>query len=420
MKLAPGFVAGALLWGVVTACSSAVQGPTSGDAAWTGTIEGAEEPEASGPPVALSWHKGAETDTLYRVYPRTMRLRDPLRLHMRGTMGADLSASGSLLLANFRGEVRVVDRATRAVSRADTGIREVRDAAWVGEDLAILVAEGAGKTHLVRIEPSTGTVLDRASLRGTRFAFSDAGDGVVLLAHEPDAEPPAEVPPAILAVMDATGEFATVRLDAIGAGFHGEYVREFPALAVRGSVATVVGTDGTIVSVDLGTLDVTVEGKDDSLLEALVSWFVPPAHAKTFDGTELRAEWAGPDALLVSGYRNEHPESNPVGAVLLDSDDWSATVLDEDANGARVAGDHVLAWNNTMAADDVGIGLRSYGSDGELEWHAFGKQYAHPIAVHRGIAYVEHGWDRVLVSSVDVATGEVLATRVSHVYMLSL
>jgi hypothetical protein len=376
----------------------------------------------------VSWDKHAGTDTLYRVYPSTMKLRDPVRLHGRGTMETDVSDDGLLLIATAKDGVRVVDlRDRRDVSESEPGVRWVREAAWVGDDTAILVADARGKTHLVRIEVSTGTVLDRRSVPGQMLRTADAGDGVVVLTSTYTPEPPREPHPATLAVMDAAGELATVRLDDVGAGFYAgpdgnATAQALPGLAVRGSVATVVATDGTIVSVDLTTLDVTVEGEEASSFAALASWFVPPAHAKTFDGTELRAEWAGPDALLVSGYRSEYPETSPLGAVLLDPDDWSATVVDADADSAQTAGGHLLASKTLMPGDDRGdgIGLRSYGPGGELEWQALGRQFVRVVAVHRRIAFVEHGWSRVLVSSVDLETGEVLATRYSHVNVLSL
>jgi hypothetical protein len=86
-----------------------------------------------------------------------------------------------------------------------------------------------------------------------------------------------------------------------------------------------------------------------------------------------------------------------------------------------VAGERLLAWKTLMIGDDRGdgIGLRAYGPDGELQWGAFGRQFVRVVAVHRATAFVEHGWSRVLVSSVDLDTGEVLATRVSHVNVLS-
>lgn len=429
-RLAPGVTAGVVLWGVLTvACSSAVDRPAPGGASWGGTVGASSEPEPEprGPALALSWHKDTRTDTVYRVDPRTMRLTDPFRLESRATMVEDLAPDGSLLLAAPNGPLQVVDLDTmRRTARVDPGVRGLREAAWVGDDTAILVVDAPNETKLIRIRTSTGEVLDRESVPGAHFAYADTGDGVVLLTHDYPREAPPELLPATLAVMDAEGAFATVELDAIGAGFHdgtGEgRIRVFPALAVRGSTATVVGTDGAIVSVDLTTLDVTAGGADDSLMSTLASWFVPPAHAKTFDGAELRAEWAGPDALLVSGYRSEHPETWPVGALLLDPDDWSATVVDDEAYSAQVTGDHLLASKSNMIGDGFGdgIGLRSYDPDGELEWQALGRQFVRVIAIHRGIAYVEHGWSNVLVSSIDLDTGEVLATRRSYVRVLSL
>ncbi|HEX2293703.1 MAG TPA: hypothetical protein VHN37_00150 [Actinomycetota bacterium] len=426
-RLAPGLVAGVALWGILTvACSSAVDGPAPGGARWSGAIDSPDLPGPQGPPLAVAWDDEARTDTLYRVSPRTMKLRGPVPLNARGTMGTDVSPDGSLLLTNFRGRVQVVDlREMRPVSRFAADVRGVREVAWVDDDVAILLASGRTKARLVRVEPSTGTVLDVETIAGRYFTSADTGDGVVVLVHHLPQEPSKAPGPVTLAVMDAAGEFAAVRLDDIGAGVFsgpaGEATTQaMPALAVRDSRATVVGTDGTIVSVDLNTLDVTVEGENRSLLAAIAGWFVPPAHAKVFDGTVLSAEWAGPDALLVSGYSTEDLETRPAGAVLLDPDDWSATVVDEDAYFAHVARDHLLTWKYIMPGDDLGegIGVRSYTPEGELEWGVFDGQFARLIATHRGVAFVEHGRNRVLVSSVDLDTGKVLASRFSYVRVL--
>lgn len=426
----PALVAGVALWGILTvACSSAVQRPAPGGAEWAGKIDGAEAGQLRGRPLAWSWDVDDRTDVLYRVNPRTMQLSDPFPLDTRGTMAADLSDDNLLVLATAKDGVQVIDLDTMQRTVAvDLTIRGwVRDVFWAADDVAILLVDARSKTKFIRLELSTGNVLDEESVRGSFFASADAGDGVVVLSHGYEFEAPVEPGPATLAVMDAAGEFATVRLDDVGAGYHqsadGETTeRALPALSVRGSVATVVGTDGTIVAVDLDTLEATVEGEDDSVLGAIASWFVPPAHAKTFDGTELRAEWAGDDALLVSGYRAEDRTTHHLGALLYDAGDWSVTVVDEEANGARVAGDRLVVWKSFMLGDErgEGIGLRAYGPDGELESQALDGEFMRLQAIHRGVAFVEHGWDEVLVSAVDLETGEVLATRHSYVNILSL
>ena len=418
------------MWGILTlACSSGIRGPAPGGAEWGGTIDGAEGGELRGRPLAWGWDKDERIDVLYRVNPRTMQLSDPFPLDTKGTMAADLSVDNLLLLATAKDGAQVIDLDTmRRTAAVDAGLRWVREAYWLDDDVAVFLVDVRGKTKLVRLQPSTGRILSQESFRGTFFATADTGDGVVVLTHDYDSEEtPAEPLPATLAVMDAAGNFATVRLDDVGAGFYegpeGEgTARALPALAVRDSVATVVGTDGTIVSVDLGTLEVTVEGEDPSLFDRIAAWFVPPAHAKTFDGTELRAEWAGDDALLVSGYGTANEDTRPLGAVLLDPYDWSVTTVDEDAYGAQMTGDRLLAWNTFMLGDDrgEGIGLRVYGPDGELEVQALDGEFVRLQAVHGGIAYVEHGWAETLVSSVDLETGKVLATRHKYVNFVHL
>lgn len=428
-RYAPALVGGIVLWGILTvACSSAVDRPAPGGPSWDGSIDARSGSPLRGRALAVAWDDDARSDTLYRVGPRDLRLREGFPYHSRGTVAWDVSHDGSVLLATFKGGIRMIDvTRPREVMRYDFGVRGVRAAVWAGDDVAILVTVGRDKTQLVRFEPSTGTVLDLESIPGSMFTSADTGDGIVLLAYGIHEELPAQPEPATLAVMDASGEFASLRLDEVGAGHYLGSVgkmgtRALPGLAVRGARATVVGIDGKVVSVDLDSLEVTVESDDDSVLGELAAWFVPPAHAKSLDATELRAQWAGDDALLVSGYRTEGRETQNAGAVLLDAEDWSATVVDTEANGAHVARDHLLAWNVFMIGDERrdGIGLRSYAPDGALEWEVLEGQFVRMQSVHRGVAYVEHGWSRVLVSSVDLETGEILATRHSYVNVLPL
>lgn len=107
----------------------------------------------------------------------------------------------------------------------------------------------------------------------------------------------------------------------------------------------------------------------------------------------------------------EHPE--PAGAIVLDSGDWSARVIDEEATLAAGAGDLLLTSHDFVPGDEPGdgIGVRAYDLDGRPVWEALGTSFAEVVSVHRGIALVRHGWTRVLISSVDLDTGKVLKTK---------
>lgn len=411
------------MWGILSvACSSPAGPPRAGGAEWGGRdmVREVELPA----PLALNWTDAKETVALYRVDPKTMRLHDELPLGLPSLAHGDISPDGSsAIFATGNGRVRVVDLDRERVTlRKTLGIRSVIDVAWVADDAAILVKVGRGEIELVLLRPSTGTVVALESVAGIAFKSTDAGTRLVLLAYDEHDETPAAPAPVTLATMDASGELATARIDEIGAGHYEgpedrDATRALPALTVAGSRATLVGIDGTIVSVDLTDLTTTVEGENDSFFDALAAWFAPPAHAKALYATELQAEWVSEDALLVSGYRTtsspEPPgETEPAGALLLDADDWSATAVDEDANGARSAEGLVLAWKVFMLGDErrEGIGLRAYDADGDLAWRVLDGQFVRMLGVHRGVAFVEHGWHRVLVSSVDLGTGKVLAT----------
>jgi hypothetical protein len=424
-------IAGFVLWGLASACSAVSDRPTPGGARWGGDIDAGDGPALRGFPLALEWDEARRTESLYRLDPRRLDLMGGLPLHTRTTYQWDLSPDGrSLLLASGRGQVRVVDALRmRGRLRTSLGIEGVVEAAWVADDVALLAKIGRGETEIVRLDPTTGTVLDLDSVPATAFATADATTGIAMLAYaEPSSqELPESPPPVVLAVMDASGALAVERIEEVGAGhFHDPDAdspsRALPALAVRGSRATIVGTDGRVVTVDLTDMEVTVEGEDESVLDVLAAWFTPPAQAKVLDATELHAEWASDDALLVSGYRTTSTrlrrndvsfETEPAGAVMIDADDWSTTVIDEDATSAQVAGDVVLASNGFLPGYERrdGIGLRGYAPGGGLAWQVLDPQFVRVMAVHRDVAFVDHGWHRVLLSSVDLETGEVLKTR---------
>lgn len=421
-------VTGVVLWaGLTAACSSAVEGPPTGRG-WGGEVAPIERERLRGDALAIDWDEAANTEALYRLDARTLRLHDGFRLRTRGLSAWDLSPDGSLLLASAKTRVRVIDLDRgRYVADFETQGLSFVHGAWVDDDVAILVGSSRGRSVLVRVRPSTGTVLDRVFFEGTAFAFADAGTAVATLLYSEPKEPPPAPLPVQLAIMDASGREKGLRLDDVGAGWHqapgADYgSRALPALAAAGSRATVVGTDGTVVSVDLDDFEITVEGEPGSVLESLAAWFVPPAHAKILDATGLRAEWMSEGELLVSGYRTTSTRisrndvemvTDPVGAVVLHADDWSETVVDPDAYSARIAGGRVLTWTSHMYGDErhEGIGVRAYDSGGGLAWERFERQFATVLGVHHGIAIVEHGWHRVLLSSVDVGTGEVLKTR---------
>lgn len=423
-------MAGGLLWGVLTvACSSAVDTPSSsGERGWGGELVPVEREPVQGDALAIAWDEAGNTDRMYRLDAAELRLHGGLRLGTRALRPLGASPDGSLLLASAKDVVRIVDLEGRMeyAQEFDPRVRGLYDAVWVDEDLAILVGTRWGRTDLALVRPSTGTVVAREWMSGTAFAASAAGSGLAVLVAEEPVETPRAPKPVTLAVMDGAGAFATRRIDAVGAGFFSDpetgMSRAYPALAAAGTSATVVGTYGTVVSIDLDDLDVRVEGDDTSLFEALAAWFTPPAHAKVLDATELRAEWISPGELLLSGHRTTSVSvrryrsgyvTDPAGAVVLHADDWSATVLDEDAYDARVAGNRVLAWTEHRYGDQrhEGIGLRAFDSDGSLAWRVLDRQFVRMLGVHDGIAIVEHGWHRVLVSAVDVRTGEVLRTR---------
>ncbi|HEV2756268.1 MAG TPA: hypothetical protein VG318_10900 [Actinomycetota bacterium] len=420
-------LAGTLMWAGLTACSAA---RTPGSLDDTVSLPaGPVRDVPAGDPVAILWDHTDDTEYLARVDPRTLDVRRELDLGRQAIRVTSFSPDGrELVMVTSRGRVRVVDlRKGADAHRFGIDAGHVVDVAWVEDDVAVVTALRGDLTTFVRIDPRRGTVLGTEELDGTAFTFDDLEGGVVALLHPgtPGEEAPGRT---TVALATSGGRVASARLDEIASGFflpEGEdsfYTRLTPGFAVAGSEATIVGTDGTIAVVDLTDMSVEIEGRDDSLFASVASWFVPPAHAKTAAGTHLEAQWVGSTHLLVTGYKVDiHRESEYVvsdtatraGAVLLDPDDWSAKVVDPEASLAMPAGDLLLTSHELTPGDErgAGIGLRAYDASGGRVWHRFGSQYAHVVYIDERTALVRHGWDRVLVSAVDLDTGKVLKTR---------
>lgn len=428
-KIARALLAGALMWAGLTACSAAVRGPGSADRRAAVDLQAVPAPtNPAGDPVAVLWDASDDTDYLARVDARTLETRRVLDLGRQALRVTSYSPTGrELLMVTSRGHVRVVDLRTPSDDgRFAVDAGRVVDVGWVSDGVAIVTAIAEERTSFVRIDPRRGRVLGSEEVPGTAFAFGYTSGAVVALLHDPATREDSPGPTTV-AIATSGGDVASARVEEVGSGFFlpdGEdqpYTRLTPGLAVRGSQATVVGTDGTIATVELATMAVEIEGRG-SLFEQMAAWFVPRSHAKTAAGTHLEAEWVAPEALLVTGYRVDvRRESEdavtevaePAGAVLFDPRDWSARTVDPDATLAAPAGDMLLASHTLTPGDRQGdgIGVRAYDSGGGRAWHRFGSQLASVAYAGRRTVLVRHGWARVLVSAVDLKTGKVLATR---------
>jgi hypothetical protein len=143
-----------------------------------------------------------------------------------------------------------------------------------------------------------------------------------------------------------------------------------------------------IAEVDLASLEVSYHSlrEEISLLERLHNWLEPAAEAKgASDGSVRRARSLGNGRLAVFGL-DEHAfldedgnlqqRMTPAGVRLIDTEDWSARMLDAKASAATVASGTLLAFGSYYDWDSrqwVGAGVSGYSLDGERRFHLFGE-----------------------------------------------
>lgn len=418
------------MWVGLTACSAGV---TPGRRAES--TDASRQPlfvpsRIPGRPLAVEWDPKRDAHVLTRLDPQTLRTRGRLDLGAQGVNLTAASPDGSrLLYGSGKQLLLVIDPARlRVVREIELHKRFVRDLAWVEDRVAIATTVWQGTTRFVRFDPTTGEILGVRRMEGEAFRFARIGKGVVVLTAGPGRDETNRPGPVTIAVAEFSGRVVSRRIDDVRGGFFDpEDPDEFatnvePALAARGSLATVVGVDGTIVNVDLTDLQVTVEGRSDSFFSALGRWLAPPAEAKIANATSLRATWASPDSLVVAGYRTQGTlgpgrsleySNDPAGLTVIDPADWSARELDGEGTIATPTGDLVLVSQEYLPGQVQGesIGLRAYDRDGTLAWEAFdGKAVWEPV-VHEGHVFLTFGWSKIRVHSVDLATGEVLGSN---------
>src|SRR5262249_24610787 len=135
-----------------------------------------------------------------------------------------------------------------------------------------------------------------------------------------------------------------------------------------------------------------------SAIHRFAAWLTPAAEAKGINGPALNARWLGDGFVAVAGRDdsavldggNIHISHHPLGLRIIDTRDWTASVLDPGADAFAV-GDGVLlargsSWSSATHAES-GMGLAAYGGDrvrrfefrpGKAVWIGF---------VYRGRAY---------------------------------
>jgi hypothetical protein len=108
----------------------------------------------------------------------------------------------------------------------------------------------------------------------------------------------------------------------------------------------------------------------------------------------------------------------PAGVTLIDTRDWTSTVVDDGASFLARAGNVLLAFGGAYVSGPsrlAGIGLRGYEADGTLRFQRFGSEQIGDVQMANGLVYVAGCNDRCFrildpVSGALVAKTETLLT----------
>lgn len=210
-----------------------------------------------------------------------------------------------------------------------------------------------------------------------------------------------------------------VNLDRVVAGYdpdlgeHGTLLTADLAYDPVGGRAFVVQPDGPVAEVALDQRTVSYHRLGTSLLEDIAASLLPSADAKLSDWATSRVAWLGGGLLAISGETGSvlRPIAGfSAGITLVDTRDWSSCLLNTRASQVAVSGGSLLAWGGDNFGEHGGVGLIGYDLANGRRWHRFGRQFLDMQFFGR-YAYAINSWHGWHVSTVDVATGHILAER---------
>jgi hypothetical protein len=325
-----------------------------------------------------------------------------------------LSPDGSQLALARGGQgigIAIVDLASmKLVRQAHTGIA-AEALAWLAPHRLVAGLQRGGT---VIVDPRTGRIMRR----WPGFSFPDAAvptrGGLVMLLprlrRSASHLPLTRVAGAPrLAVVEARGRLRSVTLErirlAVGSS-GGVYYEDRAGLAVdRARARAYVAAAGApVAEVDLRTMRVSyhlelpgpdVEGKDAPARQRHALWLAGGRIAVF--GREL----AGADGRNLT--------AKPAGVTLIDTNDWSACMLDQRASRAAVAADRLLIYGPgpPVSRDDAGVGLRGYVVGRGEAFRLFEGEQVWNVEVAADHAYVQTA---NAVHVVGLRSGKVFAT----------
>ena len=391
------------------------------------------------PILASVWERSTDSNHLVKLDPLSLEpLSKTIPLGPQEDSAAEsLSPDGSLLAIGGRsgtlrfidvGRMQLVGRmhlAGRGPSR-DPWRRHlaIESAAWLRLRALIVTAGQLWPPHqeeLFVIDPLRRRVVVRANLQGSVVRRRKARDHFVLLLSPPVGA--VHAGPSRLVVVDSRGRIRSTVLQRITSGYEAVETasREqpgrqlFPALAFDPLQrrALIVGTDELVASIELDSLDVSYSEPSGgiSLLDRLGGALVGNAQAKGAAVVTRTAEWVGRGLMAVTGSRFSSLDTKvePAGLTLIDTDDWSACMLDKQATEVRAYAGTLLAFRSVPSplTRRGGMGLVAYDATGERRWHRFARAPIQAQIVN-GLLYADHGWASHRIAIVDVQTGRVI------------
>jgi hypothetical protein len=382
-------------------------------------------------PFAIEWDRGRDRDRLALLDPRSLTTGRSVPIGGQGNHRFALSPDDEHLVVAARGgRIRVIDTALVRLVREHSFERTGWPVAlrWIDSSRVLLVSGARLETRVTVFDPFSGEVEHRSSFEGTSVRVRRAAEGVVALIKRDAMR--GEHLPAQLAVIGPDGKVFRVMLERIVAGFAAGAEERFgnslaPALATQGNRAVVIGTDGTVAVVNLDSLEVDYPETSLSFADRLSAALLPTAQAKFSEGTSLWARWIDDRYLAVTGSRTDmrgrgddlRMQSRCLPPRLLDTHDWSLFDWNGTGNGLKVIDGAILTYDR-CADEEEPPGLTAYTGNGDVLWRALRRKNISGVTVRAGLAFVRHGYERVLRSVIDIRNGRVLTTRESFASIL--
>jgi hypothetical protein len=337
---------------------------------------------------------GVVSRTLARLDPLTLTPREPRlelgEFHETWSFSPDRSrvalGMGSPSVPTCGAGICIVDLASMRIVEDIDGSVAAEAVGWVSPRRVVAILQSG---EVLVGDPETGETLPGHDLSAQVLAPTSAatpnGFAVVLGGN-----------PSRLAEFDRRARMRVADLERIRLRDRKPFPTEAAGLAVdrAGRRALVFAAGAPAAEVNLETMEVRYEP---------VSMRAPGRGAAGEAGASIRsADWLGSGLVAVSGsdwvrdrtttFDNSRP--TPAGVKVIDTETWTAQMVNRRATGAARAAGRLLAWSSPGVPRGSGIGLRIYTRSGRrLLAHRFGDETL-TVQVVGGYAYVLGAADR--------------------------